>query len=431
MNRRSFEAPGGGRRAGALAFLSATVLLTAPALAAADNVVVEWNAIAVGTALAVAQGPVPQTRSMALVAVAVNDAVNGVTGRFATYARIAEAPAGASADAAAIGAAHRALSLLFPTQTAALDASRAASIAAHGISPSDPGIAFGESVADGAFASRSDDGAAQAQFAFTAPGAGSPGVWVPTPPANLPALLPGWGGVTPWVLRSGAQFQPDEGPSLTSDRYTRDFNEVKTMGSATSATRTAEQTNIARFWLTSAAVIWDGALRLVATARALDASEAAHAFALVNVAGADAAIACWDAKYTFAFWRPITAIHNAAADGNPDTSPDPTWSPLAPTPNFPEFVSGHAVVSGAMGTMLALLFGDDPGTPFTVTSPTNPGFTRTWTQFSQGIAEVIDARVWAGFHFRTSDIRGADMGRRVARFVFTHALRGAGDDRRR
>ena len=431
MNTRLVEVLGRGRGAAAFALLSATVLLAAPVLAAADNVVVEWNAIAVGTALAVAQGPVPQTRSMALVAVAVNDAVNGLTGRFATYAPSGAAPAGASADAAAIGAAHRALSLLFPTQTAALDAARAASIAAHGISPSDPGLAFGASVADGTFASRSNDGAAQAQFPFTAPGAGNPGVWVPTPPANLPALLPGWGAVTPWVLRSGAQFRPDEGPSLTSDQYARDFNEVKTMGSATSATRTTEQTNIARFWLTSAAVIWDGALRLVATARALDASEAAHAFALVNLAGADAAIACWDAKYTFDFWRPITAIHNADADGNPDTSPDPTWSPLAPTPNFPEFVSGHAVVSGAMGTMLALLFGDDPGITFTVTSPTNPGFTRTWTQFSQGIAEVIDARVWTGFHFRTSDTRGAEVGRRVARFVLTHALRGAGDDRRR
>ena len=361
MNTRFFEVRGTGRRAAALPLFTAMVLLAAPVLAAADNVVVEWNAIAVGTALAVAQGPVPQTRSMAVVAVAVNDAVNGLTRRFATYAQTGAAPAGASANAAAIGAAHRALSLLFPTQTAALDAARAASIAAHGISPSDPGIAFGEAVADGTFASRSNDGAAQAQFAFPAPGAGSPGVWVPTPPANLPALLPGWGAVTPWVLRSGDQFRPDEGPLLTSHRYARDFNEVKTMGSATSATRSAEQTNVVRFWLTSAAVIWDGALRLVATARGLDASEAAHAFALVNVAGADAAIACWDAKYTFDFWRPITAIHNADADGNPDTSADPAWSPLAPTPNFPEFVSGHAVISSAMGTMLALLFGDDRG----------------------------------------------------------------------
>ena len=197
------------------------------------------------------------------------------------------------------------------------------------------------------------------------------------------------------------------------------------MGSLTSATRTSEQTNIARFWLTSAAVIWNGALRVVAVERGLDTSEAAHAFALVNLTGADAAIACWDAKFAFNFWRPITAIRNAGVDDNPSTSPDPVWVSLAPTPPFPEFTSGHTVISGAMATMLGLLFGDDPGGTFTVSSPTNPGFTRTWSSFSAGIAEVIDARVWTGIHFRTSDVAGARMGKQVARFVFEHALRRA------
>jgi len=150
------------------------------------------------------------------------------------------------------------------------------------------------------------------------------------------------------------------------------------MGSLTSASRTSEQTNIARFWPTSAVVIWDGALRSVALARGLDTSAAAHAFALVNIAGADAAIACWDAKFAFNFWRPITAIREADTDGNPLTSADVGWVPLVPTPNFPEFTSGHTTISGAMATMLGLLFGDDPGLSFTVTSPTNPGFTRTW-----------------------------------------------------
>ena len=404
---------------------TACFVMAAPLTGFAANIVVEWNATAVSTALAAGQGPVPQTRSMAIVAVAVNDAVNAISGRYATYDDVGLPPSNASAEAAAAGAAHRALTTLYPSQSAALDAAFAASLSAHAISASDPSIAFGESVADAIVALRSNDGSAFAQFPYTAPGAGSPGVWVPTPPANLAALLPGWGGVQPWVLRAGSQFRPDEGPSLTSEEYARDFNEIKEIGSLTSATRTAEQTNIARFWLTSAAVIWDGALRAVAVARGLDISETAHAFALVNVAGADAAIACWDAKYAFNFWRPITAIHNADVDGNPLTAPDPAWVPLAPTPNFPEFTSGHTAISGAMATMLSLLFGDDPGVSFTVTSPTNPGFTRSWSTFSAGVDEVIDARVWTGFHFRSSDVTGARLGKQVGRFVFEHALRAA------
>jgi len=403
---------------------SACFVVAAPVTGLAANIVVEWNATAVSTALAAGQGPVPQTRSIAIVSVAVNDAVNAITRRYANYAPANTPPPQASVDAAAAGAAHRALTAMYPTQASALDAALAASLAAHGLSASDPAIAFGELVADQIIADRSDDGAALAQFPYTASGAGNPGVWVPTPPANLAALLPGWGRVLPWALRSGSQFRPDEGPSVTSEQYARDFNEIKEIGSLTSATRTNEQTNIARFWLTSAVVIWDGALRSVALARGLDSSEAAHAFALVNIAGADAAIACWDAKFAFNFWRPITAIREADTDGNPLTSADPAWVPLMPTPNFPEFTSGHTTISGAMATMLGLLFGDDPGQAFTVTSPTNPGFTRTWSTFSAGVDEVVDARVWTGFHFRSSDVAGARVGRHVARFVFEHALQG-------
>ena len=410
--------------AGVLA-ATAGFAIAVPAQGFAENIVVDWNAIAISTALAAAQGPVPQTRSMAIVAVAVNDAVNAISRRYATYDVVTLPPTGASVDAAAAGAAYRALTLLYPSQAAALDVALAASLSKYSIAEFDPGFWFGESVAEQIVGLRLNDDAAYAQFEYTAPGAGSPGVWVPTPPASLAALLPGWGQVLPWVLRAGWQFRPDEGPSLTSDQYTRDFNEVKEMGSLTSATRTSEQANIARFWLTSAVVIWNGALRVVAVERGLDTSEAAHAFALVNVTGADAAIACWDAKYAFNFWRPITAIRNADVDDNPSTSPDPAWVSLVPTPPFPEFTSGHTVISGAMATMLGLLFGDDPGVTFTVSSPTNPGFTRTWSSFSAGIAEVIDARVWTGIHFRTSDVEGARMGRQVARFVFEHALRRA------
>src|SRR4030095_450805 len=174
--------------------------------------------------------------------------------------------------------------------------------------------------------------------------------------------------VRPWVLESGAQFRPDEGPDLTSERYARDMNEVKELGALNSATRTAAQTDIAKFWLASAGVIWNGVLRQVALGLALDESEAARDFALMNVAGADAAIACWDAKYAFNFWRPVTAIQRADEDGNPATEADPGWTPLAATPHHPEYPSGHATLSSAMATVLRLLFDDDPGVAFTATS---------------------------------------------------------------
>ena len=270
---------------------------------------------------------------------------------------------------------------------------------------------------------RSADGAALAQYPYTAPNAGAPGVWVPTPPAFAAALLPGWGNVQPWVLESAAQFRPDEGPDLTNRRYGRDLNEVKDIGALNSATRTAEQTNIARFWLASAALIWNPVLRQVVLGLGLDESEAARDFALMNVAGADARIACWDAKYAFNFWRPVTAIQRADEDGNPATEADPGWTPLIATPNFPEYVSAHTTVSSAMATVLRLLFDDDPGVAFTATSPTNPGFERHWTTFSEGVREVIDARVYSGIHFRSSDERGAKLGRQVGRFAAMHAFR--------
>src|SRR4029077_9410284 len=328
-----------------------------------------------------------------------------------------------STTAAAIGAAHRALTQLLPSQTQFLDTMLAQSLPKFGVSPGDQGFAFGEAVADEIVALRVSDGAALAQYPYTAPNAGAPGVWVPTPPAFAAALLPGWGSVQPWVLESGAQFRPDEGPDLTSHRYARDLNEVRDIGALNSATRTAEQTNIARFWLASAALIWNPVLRQVVLGLGLDESEAARDFALMNVAGADARIACWDAKYAFNFWRPVTAIQRADEDDNRATKADPAWTPLVATPNFPEYVSGHTTVSGAMATVLRLLFDDDPDVAFTATSPTNPGFERHWATFSEGVEEVIDARVYSGIHFRSSDERGAKLGRQVARFAARHVFR--------
>ena len=411
-------------RAGlAAALTGAAITVLAPLRAEAQNIVVDWNAIAITAAGAAGQNSLLQERSFAVTSVAVSDAVNAITRKYARYGSTLTPPAGASTTAAAVGAAHRALTQLLPSQAQFLDTNLAQSLAKFGVNPGDPGFGFGEAVADEIVALRSADGAALAQYPYTAPSAGAPGVWVPTPPAFAAALLPGWGNVQPWVLESAAQFRPDEGPDLTSRRYGRDLNEVKDIGALNSATRTAEQTNIARFWLASAALIWNPVLRQVVLGLGLDESEAARDFALMNVAGADARIACWDAKYAFNFWRPVTAIQRADEDGNPATEADPGWTPLIATPNFPEYVSGHTTVSGAMATVLRLLFDDDPGVAFTATSPTNPGFERHWTTFSEGVREVIDARVYSGIHFRSSDERGAKLGRQVARLAARHVFR--------
>ena len=410
-------------RAGFAAALIGATITTLPLRAATQNAVVDWNAIAITAVGAAGQNGSQQERSVAITSVAVSDAVNAITREFNLYGSRPTPPPQASTTAATIGAAHRALTQLLPSQAQLLGTALNQSLAKFGVSSGDSGFVFGEMVADEVVAMRSADGTAQAQYPYTPPNAGAPGVWQPTPPAFAGALLPGWGFVQPWVLQAGAQFRPDEGPDLTSHRYARDFDEVKSLGAVNSTSRTAEQTNIARFWVTAAVVIWNDVLRQVSLGLDLDESETARDFALLNVAGADARIACWDAKYTFNFWRPVTAIQRADEDGNPATAVDPGWTPLITTPNFPEFVSAHTTVSGAMVTVLRLLFDDDPGVAFTATSPTNPAFERHWATFSEGLREVIDARVYSGIHFRSSDERGARLGRQVGTFTVRHEFR--------
>jgi hypothetical protein len=405
-------------------FAAAAVLVissSTPRAAVMDGAALEWNQIALTATVTAGQGPLPQSRSMTIVQVSMHDAVNGITGKHPTYLPTGPAPAGASPEAAAIAAAHRALVTLFPLQSSGLDAARAASFAARGLTEADAGVGWGESAAAAILAARANDGAAQAQFPYIAPGGGIPGVWVAI--GSTPALLAGWGNVAPWVLRSGSQFRADDPPSVTSGRYARDYREVQELGALTSATRTAEQTGIARFWLATPSAIWNHVARQVIAARGLDLSDTTRALALIYLAASDAGIACWDAKYTYNFWRPMAAIRNGDLDGNDATVGDPAWQPLFPTPAHPEYISGHTTNSSAMATMLGFLFGDDPGVPIVAISPTNPAFPRQWQSFGEGVDEVINARIYSGIHYRTSDEVGARVGRQVARFVANHALR--------
>ena len=388
--------------------------------AQAGDPVVEWNQHAVALTLrpTPALAPVQQTRAMAIFHLAVHDAVNGITGEYETYLSPQAPPEDASPVAAAVAAAHHALKNLFPGNDMLLDERYANSLAAHGLSPTDPGIAFGNSAAAAILALRANDHSSQAQFDYNAPGAGEPGVW--TRLNNAPALLPGWGDVTPFVLRSGSQFRPEPPPARTSEQYAKDYNEIKTLGVATGSSRSAQQSQIALFWRASPTAIWNNVLTQLIQTRNLDLSENARLFALFYVAAADASIACWEAKYEYNFWRPQPAIVNGDFDSNDATVGNGTWQPFVGTPPHPEYPSGHTANSGAMAKILTAEFEDTPGAPIVVTLS---GITRQWSSLSEAVDEVIDARVYSGIHFRTSDEVGARMGRQVAQFVSTHALR--------
>lgn len=384
------------------------------------DAVVEWNQIALTRTLSAtpAQSPVQQTRTMAIVQVAVHDAISGITGQYDTYSSPGPAPANASPAAAAIAAAHQALRDLFPGHATSLDAAYAASLTTHGVSTMDPGLEFGRAVAAGVLQLRANDQSAAAQFDYTVPGAGAPGVWERL--GGAAALLPGWGAVTPFVLRSAAQFRPDAPPALTSERYAKDYNELLEVGSLASVVRTPEQTGIANHWRASPAAIWNGVLTQALAVRNLDLSAKARVFALMYLAAADSSIACWEAKYYYNAWRPFPAIVNGDLDGNPATAPDATWRPLFNTPPHPEYPSGHTSNSAAMVEVLRALLGDDPGVRL---QSTFFGVTRQWDTFEEPMREVIDARIYSGMHFRTADDVGAKLGRQVAHFVMTHALR--------
>jgi PAP2 superfamily len=400
--------------------LAITFLFGAQINIPAQDPVMEWNQEAARLTILPASGlaPVQQTRTMAIVHVSVHDAVNGITHRYRTYNSPGPAPAGASPEAAAIAAAHHALRNLFAGSAASLDTMFLASLSANGLSADNPGVEYGRSAAAAILALRTNDGAAGAQFNYRARGAGRPGVWMPL--TTAPALLPGWGNVTPWIMTSGSQFRPEGPPPLDSAQYARDYNEIKEIGSLNSATRTVEQTQIATFWLGSPVAIWNQPLRQLIAASNFDISTRARTFAIVHLAASDSSIACWEAKYVYNSWRPEPAIRRGDEDGNDLTTPDPTWSPLFPTPRHPEYTSAHTTNSTAMATIMQLIFGNTPGMPITSTIT---GITRQWSTFGEGLDEVIDARVYSGIHFRTADEVGSVQGQQVALFVWSNALR--------
>ena len=330
----------------------ATLLAVALCDSARADVVTDWNQRAQQALMTASLTALPSSRILAMVQVAVFDAVNGIERRFTPIHVYAAAPPGASRRAAAVQAAYAVLVTLFPSQKAALDAQREASLAsiasgdAADNSPSIArGIEWGHRVAEDILLWRSTDG-------FTPPpppflGGTAVGQWRPTPPGFLPGATPQFAYMTPWSLNYLSQFRPSGPPALTSEQYAADFTEVKTIGDKNSPTRSAEQTQIAVFWAGNAPFFWNRIATSVIGERHTTLSKNARLLALLNIAIADAYISCWEAKYTYVSWRPITAIRLASTDDNPATVEDPPWTPLLTTPNHPEYPSGHATVSGA------------------------------------------------------------------------------------
>jgi hypothetical protein len=384
------------------------------------SVVISWNRTMIDVLEATATPPPPAMRAGAIVAAAVFDAVNGVTGHYAPYHVTARAPAGSSAPAAAAGAAHEALVRLFPTMQASLDAALTQTLVQ--LSDGDGqsravtrGLAWGTAVADQIVNWRASDGINSVLPTYVS--SPDPGRWQPTPPLFVgQPLFRQFATMTPFAMDSPGQFLPPAPPPLTGSRYATDLAEVEDIGSSGSPSRSAFDTQTAVFWNSDVPVaIWDRVADGLLENSDVTISRAARLLAQENISMADTVISVWNAKNYFDTWRPVTAIRSADTDGNPDTVADPTWTPLLITPPFQEYPSGHAGVSAAAAVVLAHEFSD--ATSYTVTAANLPGVQRSFTSFSDGASQVVDARVLGGIHFRFADEAAASEGRSVAAYV--------------
>jgi membrane-associated phospholipid phosphatase len=417
----------------ASAFCGVFIACVATSAPAHANEVTDWNRELQALILAAKQSPNVTTRTAAIVQTAVFDALNGIERRYTPVHVVPDAAPGASRRAAVIAAAYGTLVVLFPAERSALDAMRMESLAslaaADGIENGEAiarGLEWGQHVADAILRWRSTDGFVPAPLPFL--GGTAIGEWRPTPPTFAPGALPQFASMKPWALTSASQFRPDGPPDLASARYAADLDEVKLLGAANSATRTPDQTDIAVFWTANTPVLWNRLAVSIAGERRLTLSSSARLLMRLNVAMADAVIACWDAKYHYVFWRPITAIQFADLDPNPFTDVDAGWMPLLPTPAHPEYPANHATVAAAATTILANDFGDE--TAFTLESEVLPGVTRSYRSFSAAAAEANDARVYGGMHFRTSVLDGRTIGAAVAGLVIAHVAQPLWGDRK-
>jgi hypothetical protein len=427
------------RVASAVLLLGGVILATGcPAVA---NDVAEWNGTILSVLIAGGQNNLVLTRGLTMASVAVHDALNAINRRYEAYVFDGAPTPNASPEAAVATAARDVLVLAVPgfgtplQQAAAIAMADAAYSTALARVPDGPaktsGVAVGRAAAAAIVSLRKDDGAVK-DVPYV-PGS-APGQWRPHPnpvPADPPipnpvaalgysaSMQPGWANLPPFTLLSGAQFRPAGPPPLTSEAYTRDFDEVKGIGNKNTTVRTPEQSQIARYWYEGSPQGWNRITRIVASTKSLDRWELARLLAAVNLAMADGFVAGWNTRYHYNFWRPVTAIRAADTDGNPDTVADPAWDTFLNTPPIPDYPSTHSVLGAAAATVLAEVLGADR-LAFTMTSGAPfAGIARSFTSFSQAAQENAESRVYAGIHFRTACrdgiALGGKIGRRVAR----------------
>ena len=398
---------------------------TPAAVAAPDTAaVLPWSAVLLQAVSNVAAAsppglaPMESSRLFAAAFAATHDALNGIDRRYKPYLSDLSAK-GADPTAAVAAAMRGVLVALLPSQAAYVDAQYALALNAVAAGTAkDAGVTVGQAAAGAVVAARATDGSANAQGPYTTPP--GPGVYQPTIPVNV-ATFVNWGAVKPFVTTSASQFRPAGPFDVTSYAYTVDFNEVKALGGATSAARTADQSQTAKFWLEGTPESWMRIATQFSTAKALNGWDQARLFALLQLAEADAYVGNLEAKYYFRFWRPITAIRSADTDGNADTVADPSWAPFDfVTPPVPDYPSGHAAAGGAGEMVFKALYGD--AFAFNYTSTSTPGVTRNFTSFSQVAEEIALSRIYVGYHFRHAVEDGRTQGRAIGDYVVNNAL---------
>jgi len=402
-------------------------------VAARADVVLDWNAIAVNTAVANNQNPFAQARYAAIVQLAVFEAVNSITHDYQPYLGTITAPADASPEAAAIEAAYLVLSTYFPASQATLEADRTNSPASipDGQAKTD-GIYTGDAAAAAMTALRASDGSSPPQFKI--PGPPVPGEWQAT--ASCP-IMKGvavgvgfqWQNVTPFGIPSAGDFLLAPPPVLASNRYTKTYDEVMTVGSLNSTQRPPDRANVALFYAASSPTqVFNQAAEQVAMQQGRSLSQNAHALALINMAMNDSLVASFLNKYHYNFWRPETAIHAGDTDGNPHTVGDPNWTPFIVTPCFPSYPSNHGSAGNAAAAILGWVYGEE-GHSITLTNPAVPEIVLQYNSFNQITDDISDARVYGGIHFRTDQAAGERLGRAIGRAVYKNNLRPMhGDD---
>ncbi len=397
------------------------------ASAAGANVILDWNAAALQAIRTNLTPPPVAARALAMLDIAMYDAIemassNGHPFDLPGLNTLPHTPF-VFAPVAAAAAADRVLDALFPAQTATFDAQLQATMSA---TPSFLRLFMGNSLNLGSQIGglvldwRSNDGSTTAVTYQPQDGLGN---WQPTPPAYAPAVLPQWGGVTPFSLDNAAQFMPSGPPTLDSAAFATAYNEVKTLGSANSTARTADQTQIAKFWADNGGTAtppghWNEIAAQIAQKKHLSLEQTAKLFAELNIAEADAGIACWDCKYTYSFWRPVTAIREGDLIGVPGVTGQADWAPLLGTPSFPTYISGHSTFSAAAATVLSSFFGNNYH--FTTTSDAMPGVTRSFTSFAQAAQEAGQSRIYGGIHYQFDNQDGLKMGTQIGQFVLAN-----------